>query len=398
MLEPTPTHQRLDYLDLLRGIAILGILLINIRSFAFPLAEFLTPGTVTTLSGLDNVLLTLVRVLAEWKFLTLLTVLFGAGIWLFAQRLDQREQNPRPLHFRRCRWLLWFGLVHGFLLWHGDILAIYALSAMLVWPMRKYSVRRQIVLALGFLLFCYFVYVSLGAFIASLSPEELNDEFYFWTEAGAKEEMAMFRSGGLEPFEYRLREYGNGLIGLFATIWREVGLMLLGMVIARRGSAWLAARPKVLPALTAIGLILGLALSTLAVVVQMQTAESFMYSKGTAYLTTYWASVLMALGYAGLAYYWAGSRLAAGLKRRLQAAGRMALSLYFMQTLICVGLFYSYGLGLFGRLSHSQTFLLVVVIWIFQLWFASWWLNRFRFGPAEYLWRRLTYRSQKGRA
>lgn len=391
MLEPTPTHQRLDYLDLLRGIAILGILLINIQSFAFPLAEFLTPGTVATLSGLDHFLLTLVRVLAEWKFLTLLTVLFGAGIWLFAQRLDQQEQNPRPLHFRRCRWLLLFGLVHGFVFWHGDILAIYALSAMIVWPMRKYSVRRQVLLALGFLLLCYLVYLALGAFLASLSPEELHEEFYFWTEAGAQEEVAMFRNGGLAPFEYRLREYGNALIGLFATIWREVGLMLLGMVIARCGSDWLAARPKALPLVTALGLILGLAL-TLSGVIQLRAADRGVDAANIVYLYMYWGSVFLAAGYAGLAYCWAGSRLAAGLKRRLQAAGRMALSLYLMQTLICVGLFYSYGLGLFGRLSHSQTFLLVVLIWIFQLGFASWWLKRYRFGPAEYLWRRLTYR------
>src|SRR5690606_24836674 len=117
-----PTRTRLEYLDVMRGIAVLGILLLNIQSFALPFLEFYQPGTTTAFNVADRILWYLTSLLAEWKFLTLFSLLFGAGVWLFAQRLEGKGEPAGKLHYRRCRWLLVFGLLHGYLLWEGDIL------------------------------------------------------------------------------------------------------------------------------------------------------------------------------------------------------------------------------------------------------------------------------------
>jgi uncharacterized protein len=387
-LVAAPAKQRAPALDLLRGIAVLGILLINIYSFALPEIMRLDPKWLPQATQWEHWYWYLLHFFADTKFIALLSMAFGAGLWLFAadkQALGEQELNR--LQGRRSLWLLVFGLAHAYLLWEGDVLFSYALFSVVVWRWRHWGDRQLIVAALAIfglqaLMFgsIYFLPDAQWKEISSLQDGEAliaaDTEQYlqnWWQQAPQR------ISGAL----------GMQMLTIFGG-WFPCVLMLCGMVLARRGY-FSAQPPRNAGRLLWLSLVVGLILTGLTLMANRAQGFDSQYALTLGMQLQMLASAFMAIGYALLISWWSRSHLLPVLRRVLIAVGRMALSIYILQTLIFTGLFYGYGLGCYGQFSLSQLLLLILIVWLLLCAFALLWLRYCYLGPLEWLWRRLVY-------
>lgn len=390
---PVGPSERIASLDALRGFAVMGILVMNIQSFSMIQAAYLNPTAYGDLSGIHGWVWTLSHLLADQKFLSLFSMLFGAGIVLMAERQEAQGRSATGLHYRRTFWLLLIGVAHGVLLWHGDILATYAVCALVAFLFRK--VRPLPLMIVGLLAF--FVPVALWSFfgwsIRYWPPESLAQTMTFWKPEAARiaEELAAFRGSWLQQMPERLSAAVSHATFVFFTLigWRAGGLMLLGMALHKWGVITARRTRRFYAALAAAGLAVGLPIIAAGIARNSASGWAFEYSMFLGSRWNYVGSLAVALGYVGAVTLVA--QASARLTRLLAPVGRMAFTNYLAQTLICTLLFYGHGLGLFGRIERGQQILIVLAIWVFQVWFSGFWLQRFRFGPAEWLWRSLSY-------
>ncbi len=390
---PTAPGQRIVALDVLRGFALLGILVMNIQLFAMPV-PFITfnPLAYGDLSGVNLAVWSLSHVFADQKFMTIFSPLFGVGILLLADRLEARGQSARGVHYRRNAWLLVFGLAHGFLLWTGDILAPYALAGFVVFLFRHMRPRRLVILGLVFLL----VPAAL-TLLGSLSPEDSVATIRSdWSPSASmiEEKLAAYRGGWLEQMSARVPGEIEGLTALLPTwaFWRAGGLMLLGMAGYKWGILTAQRSRRFYARMALIGLGIGLPLATLSAWSNYANEFAPTYSLfGVGYQLNYWGSLFVSSGYIGLVMLATQRGWFGRIERNLAAVGRTALTNYLLHTVICTTIFYGHGFGLYGSVERWQQLLIVVGIWVVQLAVAPLWLARFRFGPVEWLWRALTY-------
>lgn len=383
---------RWESLDVLRGFALLGILIMNIQSFGLPMAAYSNPAAYGDFSGLNQAAWWFTSLVANQKFISLFSMLFGAGVLLFTERAEAKGEAPGRLHYRRMGWLLVFGLLHGWLLWYGDILFTYAIAGMVVYLMRKRSTAALLATAAVFFCVPILMYHLLVFFsLPYLSAEDLTEMQQFWapSEAMLQTEIAAMTGSLQEQFaqraEWTLMMQTQGL--LFVTFWFSAALMMLGMVLYRVGfitGQWSAEAYRrmawlVLP---------GMTLSAIGIV-QLQR-HGFDYAMSN--IDTLWNNVaapITMLGYASLVLLWVKSGRGAFLRHRLACLGRTAFSHYILQTLIGVLIFN--WLGLFGQWDRTALLLAAVLIGTGQLLLAPIWLRHFKQGPLEALWRRLTY-------
>ena len=390
---PVAPGQRIVALDVLRGFALLGILVMNIQLFAMPV-QFITfnPLAYGDLTGINLAVWSLSHIFADQKFMTIFSPLFGAGILLLADRLEARGQSARGIHYRRNVWLLLFGLAHGFLLWNGDILAPYALAGFVVFLFRHMRPSRLVIFGLVLLL----VPAAL-TLLGSLSPEDsVATVSSNWSPSASviEDKVAAYRGGWLEQMSARVPGEIEGLTGVLLTwaLWRAGGLMLLGMAGYKWGILTAQRSGRFYAWMAVIGLSTGLPLATLSAWTNYANDFALTYSLfGGGYQLNYWGSILVSCGYIGLVMLatqrgWFGS-----VEYRLAAVGRTALTNYLLHTVICTTIFYGHGLGLYGSVERWQQLLIVGGIWVVQLAVTPLWLARFRFGPVEWLWRALTY-------
>ena len=389
---------RVESLDVLRGFAVLGILIINIRAFSMPEAAYLNPTMWGDLTGINFAAWFFGHLLADTKFITIFSMLFGAGICLFADRAEARGGNAAALHFRRMFWLLAFGLAHAYLLWIGDILAPYAVCGCLVFLMRK---SRPLTLAItGIALFSVstllYLLIGLTAVSGFLPPEvaaEMRTEWWAPREAYLLAEVDAYRGGWAEQQPWRAE--GSLAMHLYAfplvLLWRCAGMMLLGMSLYRLGVLNAARSDRFYERLAILGIVGGAVPIAAGTWLDFATGWSWPHSANFWSQLNYWGGVAMALGYVGVVMLVVRRGLLAGVRARLAAVGRMAFTNYIAQTLICTTIFYGHGLGLFGGVPRWQQALIVGAVWVVQLWWSPIWLRRFRYGPLEWLWRTLTY-------
>lgn len=393
-LSPAPAASRVANLDILRGCAILGILTMNI-TLGQPSAARLNPTLAGGFEGPNFALWLIGYFLFDEKMITLLAMLFGAGICLQTEAVETRGLNPSHLHYRRMTTLLLIGLVHAYALWEGDILVTYAICGMVVYAFRKRSVRFLLATALGL----WLVAVPLARiFPANLaadpdlrssltpSPNDLAQEIRL-LQQGTWLQIALRRAP--EAFSVQT-------IALFASFfWTVSARMLLGMVLLKLGflTGRLSSRQYVWAA--ACGYLAGFPMVTTAAFGLISNNFAPVYLFRTALLLNSAGAIFVTVGHTALIIlaFRGWVRLRTGhLARSLAAAGQMALSNYFLQTLIVTTLFYGYGFGLFGTLSRVQLYGVVVSVWSLQLVVSPLWLRHFRFGPVEWFWRSLTHR------
>jgi uncharacterized protein len=391
---PVPPSQRLASLDVLRGAALLGILVINIQSFAMIEAAYLNPTAYGDLAGVNRWVWILSHVLGDMKFMTLFSVLFGAGIVLITTRAGAKGRGAATLHYRRTFWLLLFGLTHAYLLWYGDILVAYALCAVPAFLVQR--VRPTRLLAAGVLLISVpsGLYLLFGG-VMQVSPQAVADSMSSWRPGAEKvaAEVAAYRGGWLEQMACRIPSalVMQTFVYLIMIGWRAGGLMLIGMALFKWGVLSGQRSPRFYLRGLVLGYGLGFPIVVAGVVSNFRAGWALEYSMFLGWQFNYWGSLLVALGHLSAVILLVKANLVPRLANRLAAVGRMALTNYLLQTVICTTLFYGHGLGLFGQVERWGQALVVLGVWLVQLALSPVWLRHLRFGPAEWLWRSLTY-------
>jgi uncharacterized protein len=391
---PTTQSERILSLDVLRGFAVLGILVMNIQAFSMVSAAYANPNAYGDLSGLNYLVWLLSHLFFDLKFMAMFSMLFGAGIVLMADRMEQRGRKPAGVHYRRTLILLLFGLAHAWLLWRGDILYTYAMCALFVYLFGKKKPKTLIILGLVSVAVTSVVSLAGQLTVHLWDEATLAEMIRGWapTQDQIAVELEAYRGGwsaqNTERFTSAFAMQTSGFL-LFLS-WRAGGLMLVGMGLYKLGvlSAGLTgqAYKKMILAAVLFGL------PMVAGGVWFYDATNWSWEKGFFGMQfNYWGSLFVALGWIGVVMLFCQSRPGTWLYRSLASTGQMALTNYLMQTIICTTIFYGHGFGLFGSVERTGQILIVFGVWAVELAWSPWWLARFRFGPFEWLWRSLTY-------
>lgn len=392
---PVGVGERIASIDVLRGFALLGILIMNIQSFSMIEAAYLNPTAYGDLSGLNRWVWTLSHIVANEKFISIFSMLFGAGIVLMTGRADAGGIRPGGLHTRRSIWLIVMGLLHAYLLWYGDILFTYGVCALIVFSRRKLPPRKLIIAGLIIFSVAFLLFMFFGISLRFWPEESKAESMQNWlpSEEAISAELAAYRGAWLEQMRARIPAAValQTLVFLVLEGWRVCGLMLIGMALFKMGVFSAERSKRFYVAMVGIGYAVGLPLAITGVEKNFAAGWAFEYSMFLGSQFNYWGSLFVALGHVGVVMLACSSGLLGRLRRVLAALGRMALTNYLMQTVICITVFYGHGLGLFGYVERKHQVLIVFAVWAVQLFYSPIWLWHFKFGPAEWVWRSLTY-------
>jgi uncharacterized protein len=387
---PVTEKERIASIDVLRGVALLGILPMNIQSYSMILTAVFNPMAYGDLHGANYWVWLLSHVLTDQKFMNIFSMLFGAGILLMTSRVEAAGRPSAAWHYRRMGWLILFGLLHGYLLWCGDILFDYGLCGLLVYLFRKRQPRTLLVLGLFFIALPSAFFVIQGVQAQHLPAAQVQAFHDQWisTPRVIAEEVTAYRGSWWTQMRFRAPQALQ--VELNGFLLRLFGLMLAGMALFRWG-IFSAKRSRAFYwSLVGIAVFVGIP------VILYGTHRDFTESWNVSMLYfgwqyNYWASLPVSFGWIGLVMLASKSPLLVPATRRLAAVGRMAFTNYIMQSAICTTIFYGHGFGLFGKVNRVGQFGLVLAIWSLQLVISPVWLRHFQFGPLEWLWRSLTY-------
>jgi uncharacterized protein len=384
-----PVRQRIVLLDVLRGLAILGILFINISAFAGWV--FLDPQRAAALpdSSGDLPLNGVLEALIEGKFYSLFSLLFGVGFVVMVQRFESRGANPVPLLARRFGALFVIGVLNAAFIFHGDILMLYGLLGFLLLLFRRRSVRALTIWAVALLLMPVVLY---GTGLALLP----NGGGPFPPPAAVLNAFEAFKSA-----DYVRIVIGNIALDNFNWLRRLVlmfyprvfAMFLLGLALGKMGVFQETSRHSgLLRTFSLSGLLIGLPASILFAALDRH--ESWLPLTANGFARAICESVgtpLLCLGYVA----WIALLFENTAWRRallwLAPVGRTALSNYLLQGVVCTFLFYGIGAGLFMRVGLATSELIAVALFAAQVVVSRLWLTRFRYGPVEWIWRQLTY-------
>ena len=399
---PVGAHERVEVMDVLRGVALLGILLMNIEAFVGPLMESVT-GVNARFTGADRWMDAAIYVLVQGKFITMFSLLFGMGFAVMLERANATGASGAWLYARRLLALLGIGLVHALLIWSGDILLTYALLGfVLLLCFRRTPVSRLpkwgVVLYLLPLLLTW----AMAGFgmLAQLDPQAAA-EFQKGMDAQAQqmtalidgERLAYGAGSYMQAVAQRATDTGTMLGFLVFFGPTLLGVFLFGAWFMRSGVIRdSGAHLPLFRRLRSIGFSIGLPLMLWSAWTHPTMSFSEM-SLGSAAAQTAGqvANLLMMLGYLSAIVLAMQLPAWADRLRWLAPAGRMALTNYLMQSVVCTLVFYGYGLGYFERLPRAWQPVFVLALFALQVMFSRWWLARYRFGPMEWLWRWMTY-------
>jgi uncharacterized protein len=418
---PVEDSARIDALDVLRGVAVLGILLMNVVGFGLPQA-YVDPTVFGGATGADLWTWIATSVFFEGTMRGLFTLLFGASVVLFTTRAEQADlTTAADLHVRRMLWLIAFGFVNSHvLLWAGDILFEYGLVGLFLYAFRKARPRTLLVIAAsGFAMLLarglldaqelQQLRANAAEAVALQSAEATLTESQQASIDGWNERLAEMKPPP-EKIQTEVDAMRDGFWSAWQHVtsviqgWRTVFMyeyaflesfstMLIGVALFSLGALqgrWSTRRYVVL---TLAGYGLGLTINVLETASILRSGFDPVVVHGLQSSTYELGRLPTTLGHVGLVLLLWRSEAFAAAFRRLAAVGRMAFTNYLTQSLICSLLFTGVGFGLYGQLARHQLYYVVVAIWIVQLLWSPWWLARFRYGPLEWLWRSLTYRA-----
>jgi uncharacterized protein len=399
----TEAAGRIVTLDVLRGVAVMGIFSVNVVGFAMPDPAYLNPAAYGGATGADLAIWALNFVLIDNKMRCLFSVLFGASLLLVVERAEAAGRSAAGVHFRRMFWLLVFGLIHFYLIWDGDILSLYAPVGMIAFLFRKMPVERLLGAAFVFLLidvgFMGEIWREMaeaqaaaqapGASAAAIAAwQSAGDSVVPLTPSALSADLALHRGGWAGIVAARLAKDGTTpLVNLMALGPQTLGLMLLGMAGLRSGfltGRWDGARYRRIAAAA-----LALALPVHAAIAWWSWRSGFDGATlfGAYYLVSMPFYYVQAAGYAAAIVLL--TRRGGRLVERLAAAGRAAFTNYLGTSLLAGAVFFGYGLGLYGRVDRLHAWLIVPLLWAIILLWSKLWLDRYRYGPFEYAWRAL---------
>jgi uncharacterized protein len=420
---PVYTAERIKTIDIIRGFALFGILLMNIPIFGDNQIGFFNALGLPH-NSTDYRTLTVVYSFFDGTMRGLFSMLFGAGMILFT--LNKKEKpggvTIAEYYYRRLLWLVFFGMINAFVfLWEGDILFYYGLAGMMLYPFRKASAKWLIVLALV----CFSVNLVKGAWgwselremrskykeatAAKKAKKKLTAEqeqaIGTWTNieshqkpdtAEANKAIAEMQGNYFQVFKHLIPINSRSETwGSYEPIWDWLGMMFLGMALLGLGYFSGNLPASVYRLILLVGYGLGI---PIGYIFFKNTYPNFLNFAGFVdnWRVPYWAAydlrrVLLCFGHASLLILVFRSKLVPWLMKSLACVGQMAFTNYLVQSLVCTFFFFGYGFGYYHKLRFHQLYYVVGAVWIFQMIFSVIWLQYFRFGPFEWLWRSLTY-------
>ncbi|MDQ3080498.1 MAG: DUF418 domain-containing protein [Pseudomonadota bacterium] len=401
----TTEPDRIATLDIVRGIAVMGILTMNIAAFALPFPAYANPSAYGGDNGLDLASWAFNFLIFDGKMRGLFSILFGASTLLVIDRATTAGRGGAKAHYARMGALLLFGLIHFYFIWFGDILALYALSGMVLYWFRNKSPRALVRWAVAFLALSatLFGLVAMSGAMAgssgappTASRELLESRRTIENEVGATSkkipaDLKLYRSDYATIVDSRLN--GRTLepfMSFFSFGLETLGLMFVGMALFKSGfftGEWQDARYRK----WALRCVL-IALPALALLAWWQVNSAFdsvrVFAAFIALSMPF--DLMMAIAWAALIILWVRSGPMSALKTRIAAVGRMAFTNYLMTSIVMTTIFYGYGLGLFGEVGRAALWLFVLGMWGAMLLWSKPWLDRFQYGPLEWLWRSLS--------
>lgn len=417
-LEPTPRADRISSVDVLRGVALLGIALMNIVFSGLPLAADFNPKVSGGYTGLNLLAYCLQYVLFDGKMRGLFSMMFGASAYYLITRGENRGAGIQvaEIYYRRILWLMLFGIVHAYLIWAGDILYPYALLGLVLFPLLRLRPRTLLIAA--------------GVLVAAMTAESIIDGFQMqkthrlMMEANtataahktptdeqkqAKQQWdsrKKYFNPSAEDLKKEIEQYRGSYFKLVAkraslvkmfhsgpfymTGWDMLTMMLVGIAFAKTGVLAAQRSFAFYKKMMVISFLIGLPVSIS--MVWLSWKQGFEPLQTVFTFSTYQIGrVAMTLGYASLLLIACKAGLFSGLRARLASVGQTAFSNYILHSLIYGFVFYGYGLALFNKLERYQLYCVVLGMWVVSLIASPIWLRNFRFGPLEWCWRSLTY-------
>ena len=416
-LTPLEAMERIQSLDVMRGIVLFGILLMNINGYGLYLA-YSDPTVSGGSTGLNLYTWMTTTMFFEGTMRALFSLLFGVGMFIFLNRLVKKGAgvNAADIYFRRLTWLLIFGLIHGYLLlWVGEILYQYALMGFLVYSFRSMAPKKLILTAV--FLFCIGTARNYLDFKIARELVENADlaETYEAKDRELTKELKEAKSeweGILskrseEAITEAVEKLNQGYFGVVAhlaptnfefdtvwpyrqDLWDVLSMMLIGIALFRWNVLSAEKSLKFYGLMALTGYAIGLAINYYEMKIILNDNFSFL-SLRESEITYYWGRVFVAMGHIAMIMIFCKSNFLNWLKSGLASVGKMALTNYIMHSVICMIVFTGVGFGLFNKLERYELLYVVFSIWIFQLILSPIWLRYFHFGPMEWLWRNLSY-------
>lgn len=386
--------ERIQSLDVLRGLAILGILAVNAPFFAGPWQGAINP-TLPPMHVTPETLWAwfIPHVFFEAKFITLFSLLFGVSLFLVGGERSDAEKGANLR--RRLAWMVLFGVIHGALIWFGDILLVYALTGFLVLFARSWSPRMLLIVGAVIYAVVMGAVVGFGLLLPLAPPEQLalqQDIAWSPSQDFIARQIADYQAGGLSSTISNFAVWLNfAPVEIIGTVPRVAGLMMIGLALYKWGFMSAQAPAWLYWTFAAIG---AAALAVIFRQAQINAALNFdflhMQSRGT--IPNQLLCIFVTLGYASLVLLTVKANALTFITGPLAAAGRMAFSNYIAQSLIMTTIFYGgRGLAQYGEWDRAQIITIVPAIWLLQLAWSPLWLRYFEMGPLEWIWRRLTY-------
>ena len=426
---------RNEAMDVIRGLAVLGILLMNIAGFSsngFPLVWHDALLGRLTLNGL---IYKASIVLFDGKMRGLFTLLFGAGIMLFIENKKQNTIQVADAYFKRMMWLLLFGIIDGYvLLWNGDVLYEYALCGMLLFAFRNMRVRYMVIVS--------FMCLSILTYVNGRPYNEYRDKSIVYKQTSAlleqgktlTEEQKQTREefqnrlDHLLPFSQKVIEenkmelkkdsitYHGSYVDIFEErskavfesqstefytgFWEPFGTILLGMALFKLGFFHYRLKLKTYRWWCFLGIPIGIALYVLSYKIQVKTQvdlwRTYEWRPCSVFYIEYPGRVILTIGYASALMLLCRLKWLKGVLSLFANVGRMALTNYIMQTVLCSFYFFGFGLNHYGEYDAKGLLLFVLIIWLIQIIYCWIYFKFFEMGPIEWLWKRLTYGRRLG--
>jgi uncharacterized protein len=418
-LAPVSSSERIDALDVLRGVALFGILLMNITAFGLYMNAYSDPTVMGGADGWNLRSWIATNMFFEGTMRAMFSVLFGAGMVLLVSRMEKNGGgiNVADIYYRRTLWLILFGVIHAYLiLWFGEILFAYGIFGLMIFPFRHTATKKLIaiilILTVAGSALKYNDYTKAMKNFAKFqlaetyaSEESIPDDIKEGKEAWAG------LVSGMKPDEKKKEQFvqkmHQGYLGVMMHLapinrlvqtsfnydynpWDVLPMMLLGIVLFRMGIITAVRSYKTYALMMLAGYCVGLPINyyeTMTVLNANFAPVSILQAE----LTYPFGRIAMAMGHIGLIMMACKSSYFYFLKTGLAAVGKMALTNYIMHSVICAIVFTGIGFSLFGKLQRYELYFVVLSIWSFQFIVSPLWLRYFQFGPLEWLWRTLTY-------
>lgn len=398
------TQARYQSLDAIRGVAVMGILAMNIVAFALPFSAYANPAAGGPPSASDLATWFFNFLFVDSKMRGLFSMLFGASTLLVVERAEAAGRSAARAHYARMIWLALFGLAHFYFIWFGDILFLYAVCGLLLFGFRRLSVKALLLWAAGFFLIGLLLFGALWSSLLAAASGALPGEAGAEMQRGLREinaamgadspsyagDVALHLGSYRDLVAHRLTEQAvEPLQGVMMMLWESMGLMLAGMALFRTHMLTGEWAPRRYAKWAACCFLVATPPLVAVAVYQMRAGFDGVSVFGGTVVLSMPFDVVMTVGWAALILWLIAVAASASVRARLAAAGRMAFTNYLMTSIVMTTIFYGYGLGLFGSVGRAPLYLFCFGMWAAMLLWSKPWLDRFHYGPFEWLWRSL---------